>query len=236
MSEAGASSLVGREAQVAALGRFAEELAGGTGAAIVVRGDPGIGKTALWRRGIEVAQGTGVRVLSTRCAESEMPIAVGALADLVESSFGEVAEELPAPQREALAAAIGVEATASPAPDRIALPRAVSATLRLLAEAGPLLVAIDDAQWLDPVSLRLLAFAFRRTGGRPIGALTTIRGSGPEPLGLTDSYGDPRFQELHPRPLSAGGQCTARSRPTLRCWVMWAMAKWGKRSTICCYG
>jgi DNA-binding CsgD family transcriptional regulator len=199
-----APPLVGREREAAALERFADELAKGGRAASIVRGDPGIGKTALWHLGIEASEAAGVRVLSTRCAESEMPIAVGALADLVENSFADIEGALPSPQREALAAAIGVEDTASPTPDRIALPRAVSASLRLLADGGPVLVAIDDAQWLDPVSLRLLAFALRRTGDHPIGALVTIRGSVADPLKLADSYEPDRFQELHPRPLSAG--------------------------------
>ena len=130
-------------------------------------------------------------VFATRCAEAELPIALGGLCDLIEPAFGEIADELPEPQRRAIAVALGVEEAAAVVPDSLTLPRAVVAVLRLLAARTPVLLAIDDVQWLDAASGRVLAFALRRSGALPIGALVTLRG-GPsvsDPLDLANAVG-----------------------------------------------
>jgi predicted ATPase len=181
---------VGRAVEAAALARFAEGLRDRS-AAVLVRGEPGIGKTTLWRHAVAAAEASGVLVLAVGCVEAEMPIAMCALADLLEPVLGDVLDELPTSQREALSGALGLETGARLPADRIALPRAVMTALGALTERAPVLVAVDDAQWLDPASGRLLAFSLRRLVDRPLGALITLRGGpgAPDPLALTRCFG-----------------------------------------------
>ena len=197
--------LVGREGELARLGAFVERLRERPGA-VLVRGEPGIGKTVLWREAVAVARREGVRVLVARCAEAEMPIPLGAVSDLLDPAFEEVADVLAEPQRHALAAALGIAAHERGRPDRLALPRALVAAFRALAAEAPLLVAIDDVQWLDSASARVLAFAARRTGEAPIGVLATLRGRPEErePLGLADAFDPDTFAEIALGPLSMG--------------------------------
>lgn len=150
----------GRALEAAALERFADGL-WRRSAAVVVRGEPGIGKTTLWGYALAAAEASGELVLTARCVEAEMPVTMCGLADLLEPVVS-VLDELPIPQGEALAGALGRETGARLPPDRIALPRAVTVALRALSERSPVLVAVDDVQWLDPASARLLAFALRR--------------------------------------------------------------------------
>ena len=162
--------LVGRDRELARLEDFVGRLREGP-RAVLVRGEPGIGKTALWREVVAAAGREGVQVLVSRCGQAEMPISFGALADLVDPVYEEVAEAIAEPQRRALAAALRVEGDEHERPDRLALPRALVATLQALAAADPVLVAVDDVQWLDAPSARALAYAARRVGASPIGVL-----------------------------------------------------------------
>ena len=199
------SELVGRDVELRHAAEFTRSLGDG-GAALVLAGGAGIGKTIVWRTAIADASGE-LRVLQTRCAEVEMPIAFGALSDLLVGVVDDVSRELTTPQQNALEVALGVAAADEQArPDWLALARATLATLELLARDGPLVVAIDDLQWLDPASRRVLAFALRRTAGDPIGLLATLRtetGSN-DPLSLADAYGPDRFTILPLGPLSSG--------------------------------
>jgi DNA-binding CsgD family transcriptional regulator len=194
--------LVGRDDELAFLTDFVRRLGERPGA-VLVRGEPGIGKTALWREAIAIAEREGVRVLAARCAEAEMPIPLGTVTDLLDPVFPKIADALAEPQRHVLSAALGLETDGRGRPDRLALPRALVAAFRALAEAAPVLVAVDDVQWLDPASARTLAFAARRTGDAPIGALATLRGGPDErdPLGLADAF-EGRFSELALGPLT----------------------------------
>jgi len=210
--------LVGRAQELAQLREFVERLREDPGA-VLVRGEPGIGKTVLWREAVAAAERAGVRVLISRCAEAEMPIPLGAVSDLLDPAYEEVASRLAEPQRLALAAALGIANDAPRQADRLALPRALLAAFRCLAEEAPLLVALDDVQWLDGASARVLAFAARRTGKAPIGILATLRG-GPEerePLALADAFDPGAFAEIAPGPLSMGAlQHLVRARSGLR--------------------
>jgi DNA-binding CsgD family transcriptional regulator len=194
--------LVGRDEELAALRAFGAEREPGP-AALVLRGEPGIGKTVLWRAGVAAFERGQARVLVARCAEAEMPIPLGALSDLLDAVYDDIRDELAEPQRHALAAALRIESEPSGRPDRLALPRAVLAGLRALAVDAPVLVAIDDLQWLDPTSARVLAFAVRRLGDAPVAFLVTLRGGSDvrEPLGLGEAFGESSFEEIALGPL-----------------------------------
>src|SRR5215211_8767834 len=132
-----------------------------------------------------------------------MPLALGGLADLLEEALADVAGELVEPQRRALAVAIGVEAPSVERPDLVVLPRAFLGCLRVLAARSRVLLAIDDVQWLDPPSQRILAFAVRRLGEAPVGVLVTRRGDAGDPLALSHEL-DERFANVRVGPLSVG--------------------------------
>jgi DNA-binding CsgD family transcriptional regulator len=194
--------LVGRENELVRLDGFVRDLSVGA-AGVVISGDAGIGKTALWRAAVDLAEAAGLRVLATRCAEAEMPLALGAVGDLLETALAEVADELAEPQRRALAIVLGLEAPPDEAPDPSALPRAFLACLRTLARRSPVVVAIDDVQWLDAPSQRILAFAARRLGDAPVGILVTQRGDLGDPLDLGHALAE-GVAEIRVGPLSVG--------------------------------
>jgi DNA-binding CsgD family transcriptional regulator len=192
--------LLGREDELARLNELVSGLEDGP-RAITLRGEPGIGKTTVWRAGLALRQET-CTLLSSRCVEAELPLALVGLSDLVGDAFRDVAGELADHDRAVLAATLGLE---GPEPGRaaLALPLAFLAFLRLLAREGPVLVAVDDVQWLDPSSARILSFAARRLGDLPIGILVAQRGDGPDPLDLRNALGA-GHDELRLGPLSRG--------------------------------
>jgi DNA-binding CsgD family transcriptional regulator len=194
--------LVGREDELDRLRQFVGHLAGPP-AGLVIRGNAGIGKTVLWRAGIEAAEQAGVRVLLTRCVEAEMPLSLGGLGDLIGDTLVATSEELPQSQRDTLALAVGVDLARMERPDALALPRAFTGHLRALAQAGPVLVAVDDVQWLDPASLRIVAFAIRRLADAQVGILVTQRGDEADPLDLAHGL-DERVEEIRLGALTTG--------------------------------
>ncbi len=197
--------LVGRSREQARLVDLAARLREGP-AAVLLRGEPGIGKTILWREGISASQDEGIRVLVARCAEAEMPIPLGAVSDLLDPVFADVADALAEPQRRALSAVLGIDTNGGGRPDRLTLMRALVSAFRALASDAPLLLAIDDVQWLDPASTRVLSFAVRRFGEEPIGVLATLRSAAdePDPLGLADAFPPGAFSEISVGPLGIG--------------------------------
>jgi DNA-binding CsgD family transcriptional regulator len=130
--------------------------------ALVLTGGPGIGKTTLWEAGIAHARERGLRVLVARPSEAEARLSYAGLIDLLGGVDGDELAVLPAPQRHALEAAIlRAEPTESP-PAEGAIAVGFLGVLRTLGAREPLLVAVDDVQWLDPASADALAFAARR--------------------------------------------------------------------------
>jgi len=111
---------------------------------------------------------------------------------------------LPEPQRRALALVAGTEPAADPTPDRLAICRAFLAALRILAADSPVVIALDDVQWLDPPSVRVLSFALRRLDHEAVYLLATLRGGldAPDPLDLRSAYADGRLRELVLGPLT----------------------------------
>ena len=192
-------------------------------AALVLEGEAGIGKSTLWQAGVQAARERGLRVLVTRPAEAERGLAHAGLGDLLDGALESVLPVLPAPRRRALEIALLVEEGAAAADPRT-LGVAVRSALELLAEDAPLVVAIDDVQWLDPSSASTLAFALRRMHEQSVLLLLARRlGDGAKPSELEKAIAAERVQRLPVGPLSLGatqGLLQARlgrslSRPTL---------------------
>jgi DNA-binding CsgD family transcriptional regulator len=166
--------LVGRERELGGLDRFLSAACEGP-AGCLVEGEPGIGKTALWDWGVQVAREKFYRVLTFRAVAAEATFGYCGLADLIEPVLDQVAGGLSMADRRAIEVSL---LRVNEAPERIE-PRAVALAglhvLRALATTGPMLVAIDDAQWLDDASARALAFAIRRLEREPVGILITRR-------------------------------------------------------------
>ena len=196
-----ASGMVGREAERAQIEHALDQALGGP-VGLCLEGAPGVGKTTLWREAIHAAQERGYRVLVTAPAEPDSSLSFAGLGDLV-GGVQDVVAELPAPQCRALMAALLLD-EASGMTALEALPRAVLTVIRRLAVERPLVVAVDDEQWLDPASARVLAFALCRLRDEPVCVLLARRPADsvlwPE---LERSYGDAGLSALVLRPLSA---------------------------------
>ncbi len=149
--------LLGRQRELDAIDRLIDAAHGGRGGALVVQGEPGVGKTAILGYAREAAQ--EFRILQTAGVDVEMEFAYAALQQLC-SPVLELMEGLPQPQREALAVAFGL--SAGPAPNAFLVGLAVLGLLSEAAEERPLLCSVDDAQWLDRESELVLAFVARR--------------------------------------------------------------------------
>jgi DNA-binding CsgD family transcriptional regulator len=178
-----AQELIGRHEELSLLVRFLESFAAGP-RALLLEGEAGIGKTALWQAGLAHARARGQRTLGCRPAGSEVRLSFAALGDLLAGALEEALADLPVPQRRALQVALLLVEPEGEPPDQRAIGLAVLNVLRTLSSASPVLVAIDDAQWLDAPSAAVLAFALRRLGAEPVGVLATVRLTGGEPPGV----------------------------------------------------
>ena len=155
-----AGSVVGRDAEVAEIEAFLTQTP--PPAALVLAGPAGIGKTTLWQAGVSAAREADHRVVVSRPLESDATVSLAGLSDLLEEIVDEVTDELPGPQEQALNAALLREGDPRAPPDPRALNAAVRGVLHAAAAARPLLVAIDDLQWLDRPSMDALRHAMRR--------------------------------------------------------------------------
>ena len=160
------SEIIGREDELLAVYGFTG-LAEGGPAALVLEGEAGIGKSTLWLAGVERAHARGLRVLSSRPAEAERGLALAGLGDLFEDVLNVVLPALPAPRRRALEGALLLEDAPAEGVDPRALGIATRTALQVLADDGPVVVAIDDVQWFDAASSSALGFALRRTAAEP---------------------------------------------------------------------
>jgi DNA-binding CsgD family transcriptional regulator len=174
--------------------------------ALVIEGVAGIGKSTLWRRAIEHASSASRHVLSSRPGERESELSYAALSDLLESIDEGTLASLPPPQRRALAVAMLREDVADPAVDPRAVAYAFLSSLKRLAKSQPVLIAIDDAQWLDEPTRRVLRFAMRRLEAERIAVLVMLRSANDsaDPLGLDRSLAPARLDRLRLEPLTAG--------------------------------
>ena len=174
-------ALLDRERERAALDGVLGDLRLGRGGALVVRGEPGVGKSALLEYVVGAA--ADMRVAKAAGVESEMELAFAGLHLLCAPLLGRL-EDLPGPQRDALGVAFGLRAGG--APDRFLVALAVLTLLSEVAEERPLLCLVDDAQWLDQASAQVLAFAARRLLAEPVGLIFAAREPGEQFRGLPD--------------------------------------------------
>ncbi|GAA2376466.1 LuxR family transcriptional regulator [Nonomuraea africana] len=162
--------LFGREAELKALAELVDDPGDRSG--VLIRGEAGIGKSALVAEAVSAASAAGLRVLTTTGVEAEQNLVYAGLHQLLYPVRAGV-DALPAPQREALRSALGLAEAAEPSVYLVGL-----ATLTLLAEAAavrPSLVVAEDVHWLDRASADVLAFVARRIESEPIVMVATLR-------------------------------------------------------------
>ena len=194
-------SVVGRERELAAVGAFLAAVPDGP-RALLLEGEAGIGKTTVWLAAVRAAADRGFKVLHARPTQSESRLSYAAVADIAGVAFDEVRAALPDPQERALAAVLLRAAPDEPADARTTATALVT-VLTALVEDCPVLLAIDDVQWLDGASAEALAFVARRCPRR-LGLLVTRRTEGVAdvPLGLDRAMPEERLERLAVGPLS----------------------------------
>jgi DNA-binding CsgD family transcriptional regulator len=166
-----------------ALDRLVGAVRAGESRALVVRGDPGVGKSALLDHLAGQASGAGCRVARAVGVQSEMELAFAGLHQLCAPMLDH-ADSIPVPQHDALRTAFGM--AAGPVPDRFFVGLAVLSLLSEVAGERPLICLIDDEQWLDRASVQALGFVARRLAADPVGVVFAAREPGAELAGLPE--------------------------------------------------
>ena len=168
------TSVIGRSVEFSALAKFLQS-AGVQPSGLVIEGEAGIGKTTLWLAAVAQAREHGFRVLSARVGRNETGLAYAALADLLGGVDPAVLTRLPGVQRIAVDRVLLRATSEGPlTTNQRVVAAALVSVVHALVEEAPVLVAIDDVQWLDPCSQAVVAFAARRFKGR-VGVLVTER-------------------------------------------------------------
>ena len=170
------AAVVGRDAELAALRDFLAGISEGA-TALLLEGDAGMGKTTLWSAGVAHAEERGLRVLRALPAESETELSFAGLGDLLDPVLADALDALVPAQRRALSRALVLDDEDGPSPDPHAVGVAVLNVLRAVSAEQQLLVAVDDAQWLDAASAGALGYAARRLRDEHVGLLLSRRGS-----------------------------------------------------------
>jgi DNA-binding CsgD family transcriptional regulator len=166
------AQLLGREREGAVIDRLLAAARAGSGGALVVRGEPGIGKSALL--GYARERSAPMMVLSAGGVEAESDLAYSGLHELLRTVLTHLGE-LPGMQAQALAGALGL--VPSPQPDRLLICAAVLGLLAAAAEDQPVLCVVDDAQWLDRPSADALVFTARRLRAEQLAIVFGVRDS-----------------------------------------------------------
>jgi predicted ATPase len=176
-----ATELRGRSSECAVLARLAAAVRAGESRALVLRGEAGVGKTALLD--YLAMQASACRVARAAGVQSEMELAFAGLHQLCAPMLDHL-EQLPAPQRDALRTAFGL--SSGPVPDRFLVALAVLGLLSDVAGERPLVCVVDDEQWLDRASAQALAFVARRLAAEPVGLVFAARVPGEDLAGLPE--------------------------------------------------
>src|SRR4051812_24396460 len=171
----GSGALRGRRSESAVLDALIAAVRDGQSRTLVVRGEPGVGKTALLDYAVGAA--SGMRVVRAVGVESEMELAFAGLQQLCAPMLDRL-ERLPGPQRDALATAFGLRA--GDTPDRFFVGLAALGLLSEVAADQPLLCVVDDAQWLDRASAQALGLVARRLVAESVALVLAARVGGDE--------------------------------------------------------
>jgi DNA-binding CsgD family transcriptional regulator/tetratricopeptide (TPR) repeat protein len=204
---------VGRGAEIAEISSFLS-VNSAAPAALAIAGVPGIGKTTVWKHAIRAASPSTI-VLSCQPTSAERPLAFSALDDLFGNVAAEILSTLPAPRRHAVETALyGPSQRSGPAahpevngipPDQRLLARGILEVLRILSEGSRIVLAVDDVQWLDRPSTRVLEFCFRRLRDEPISIVLSCHGTDAFfPFGLDRVLPADRLLRVQLGPLSLG--------------------------------
>ncbi|MFL5960879.1 MAG: AAA family ATPase [Gaiellaceae bacterium] len=197
-----AGELIGRREELLAFDRFFAAVPAG-GQALLLEGDVGIGKTALWQEANRLARDRRLRVLTARSAHSETQMAFASVGDLFAPVVEEALPQLTPVQRDALETALLLREPDGPPPEVRLLGLALLSVVKALARDGPVLFGLDDVQWVDASSAEVLSFVMRRVEGAPVAVLATVRGRPVDvPLELDRAFGE--FRRLAVQPLSVG--------------------------------
>lgn len=192
---------LGRDAE---LRDIADALAVSGLVGVLIEGEAGVGKTTVWEAAL--SQASGAKVTMCRAVQSETALSFSGLIDLLGESVPALLEGLPPLQRRALEAALCIDHASTGVVDHRAVGAATVSILATLAASGPLVLGIDDVQWLDRASARALGFAFRRLTGVPVAVVATMRldsdaAVAPE---VNDLVRDPKMRRVRLGPLSLG--------------------------------
>jgi DNA-binding CsgD family transcriptional regulator len=196
------AAIVGRRDELATIEQFLD-LAHTGPSALVLEGEPGIGKTTLWSAAVEAAAARDFCVLSSQPAQAEAKLPNAALADLLSTVAEEVLPSLASPQRRALKVAL-LRIDPEGTEDHRAVGVAFLSALEILASHGPVALAVDDLQWLDKPSARAVAFALRRLRGEPVHLLASLRvqTDTSAPVGLDRAINEDRTRRVRVGPLT----------------------------------
>jgi DNA-binding CsgD family transcriptional regulator len=197
-----APAAVGREAELAEVDLFLGQVSAAS-CALALEGDAGIGKTTIWQETVDRARGAGMLVLACRPAAAEAKLSFSGLSDMLAGVQEPAFAALPDLQRNALEVALLRSAPESPALDARLVATALLTLLRELALRTAVLLALDDAQWLDGPTAGVLTFAIRRLDPEPVGVLCASRPRAAG-LGLLDSVERHRVRRVQLGPLALG--------------------------------
>jgi DNA-binding CsgD family transcriptional regulator/tetratricopeptide (TPR) repeat protein len=197
------AELFGREGELAEIRAFLDGAEGVR--ALLVAGGPGIGKTALWSEGLEQARRRGLRTTATRPSQAEAALPFAALIDLLSELADEALPALSTPQARALESVLlRAEPDRSPAM-HLLVSVAVLRALEEIVRRAPVILGIDDLQWLDEPSARALGYALRRLGGSPVWLVATRRHEGGTAPGrLEDALGPELVHRIELGPVGPG--------------------------------
>jgi DNA-binding CsgD family transcriptional regulator len=174
MAASASASAIGRDRELAHIRDFIVSIRRRPGF-LMLDGAAGIGKTTLWRAGVRAAADESFRVLPCRPAELESRLAFSGVIDLFADVEDAVLESLPAPQRRALEIALLRRESSGAAIDPRNTAVAALGAVRALARSAPVLIAVDDVQWLDAPSARVVSYVARRLHDERVGLLLTQR-------------------------------------------------------------
>lgn len=174
-------------------------------ASLLLEGEAGIGKTTLWLSAVQLARARGMHVLTARAAATESVMAYISLADLLSAVEADVLCVLPEPQRLAVdRILLQVSDDGAATTDQRAVAASFLSVIDILSDSAPVLVAIDDLQWLDPSTAHVVAYTARRLSG-PVGLLTTLRTGDGDDVSWLQLEEPDAMARIRLEPLTIGG-------------------------------